>query len=108
MTTMLWGILLVAVFIIVPGWIILTIRLWGRCPRCRKFGTVQVVEAKLRKKGLDPDRPPDPVVSEEEESSLDLSLDIYDLFCRYRCKQCYFQWEEKPPPGLRLRSIDSP
>ena len=83
-------------------------RLWTRCPRCRKFGTIQVVTAELRKKGVDPDQPPEDPEEDQDDSSLDEILDIYDLFCRYRCKNCGFEWEEKPPPGYRFDSPPPP
>ena len=68
------------------------------------FSYLSIQREELRKKGIDPHRPPDPSTGstdEKEESSLDLSLDLYDLFCRYRCKICDFEWEEKPPPIYR-------
>jgi hypothetical protein len=96
-----WGIFFVIIFVVVPIWIVVAMRLWARCPRCRKYGAIQTIGAELRKKGIDPHRLPDPSTGstdEKEESSLDLSMDLYDLFCRYRCKICDFEWEEKPPP----------
>ena len=99
-----WGILLVILFVGVPIWIVLAMRLWTRCPRCRKFGTIQVIEAELRKKGTDPYQPPEESEEDQDDSSLDEILDIYDLFCRYRCKNCGLEWKEKPPPSYRFDS----
>jgi hypothetical protein len=104
----LWVILLVIIFVAVPVWIGLTMRLLTRCPRCRIFGAIKMIGAELRKKGIDPDRPPDPSTQEKEESSLDLCIDLYDLFGRYRCKYCDFEWEEKPPPTYRFDSPPPP
>lgn len=104
----LWGIFFVVLFVAVPIWLVLAFRLWTRCPRCRKFGTIQVIEAQLRKKGVDPDQPPEDPEEHEDESALDEILDIYDLFCRYRCKNCGFEWEEKPPPSYRFDSPPPP
>ena len=104
----LWVILLVIIFVAFPVWIGLTMRLWTRCPRCRRFGVIQMIGAELRKKGIDPDRPPDPSTQEKEESSLDFCIDLYDLFGRYRCKSCDFEWEEKPPPTYRFDSPPPP
>lgn len=102
-----WGIFFVTLFVVVPAWIVLALKLWTRCPRCRRFGTIQVIAAELRKKGVDPNLPlEDP--EDEDDSSLDAILDLYDLFCRYRCKHCGFEWEEKPPPSYRCASPPPP
>ena len=100
----LWGIFFVVVFVAVPILIVVTMRLWTRCPRCRRYGTIESVGAELKRKGIDPDLPTDHPDLEEEETSLDFSLDLYDLFCQYRCRHCKFEWEEKPPPGYRFDS----
>jgi hypothetical protein len=104
----LWGIFFVVIFVVVPIFIVVTMRLWTRCPRCRKYGTIESIASELRKKGIDPDLPPDPSDLEEEETSLDFSMDLYDLFCRYRCRHCKFEWEEKPPPSYRFDSPPPP
>lgn len=101
----LWGMIFVIIFVAVPVWLVLSLRLWTRCPRCRKFGVIRVIATELRKKGVDPDCPPDDDMEDEETSCLDEVLDLYDIFCRYRCKNCDFEWEEKPPPTYRLKSL---
>ena len=102
------GIFIVIIFVSVPILIVVTMRLWTRCPRCRKYGTIQLIGSELKKKGINPDLPPDRPIWEEEESSLDLSIDLYDLFCRYWCEYCNFEWEEKPPPSYRFDSPPPP
>jgi len=100
----LWGIFFVIVFVAVPILIVVTMRLVTRCPRCRRFGAIEKIAAELKKKGIDPDLPPDHPIGKKEETSLDLCMDLYDLFCRYRCKYCNFEWEEKPPAFFRFNS----
>lgn len=102
------AIFFVIMFVAVPICIGLTMRLWTKCPRCRRSGTIKTIGAELRKKGIDPDRPPDHSMRDGEDSSLDESLDLYDLFCRYKCKRCDFEWEEKPPPTYRFDSPPPP
>jgi hypothetical protein len=104
----LWGIFFIVIFVAVPILMMVTMRLWTRCPRCRRYGAIQSTGAELRKKGIDPDLPPDHPIWENEETSLDLSMDLYDLFCRYRCKYCHLEWEEKPPPSYRFDSPPPP
>jgi len=104
----LWGIFFVIMFVAVPILIVVTMRLWTRCPRCRQFGTIKTIGAELRKKGIDPDRPPDHSTRDRDDSSLDGCLDLYDLFCRYRCNNCNLEWEEKPPPSYRFNSPSPP
>jgi hypothetical protein len=104
----LWGIFFVIMFVAAPICIVLTMRLWTRCPRCRRSGTIKTIGTELRKKGIDPDRPPDHSISDRDDTSLDQSLDLYDLFCRYQCKSCDFEWEEKPPPTYRFDSPPPP
>jgi len=103
-----WGIFFVIMFVAVPIWLVLAMRLLTRCPRCRKFGTIQVIAAELRKKGVDPDQPPEDFEEDQDESCLDEILDIHDLFCRYRCKHCGLEWEEKPPPSYKFDSPPPP
>ncbi len=105
---LLWGIFFVTMFVVVPALMIVNMRLWTRCPRCLKYGTIQTVSAELQRKGIDPDLPPDHPFWKKEESSLDLSLDLFDLLCRYRCNHCTFEWEEKPPPSYKLDSPPPP
>ena len=104
----LCGIFIVIIVVAVPILIVVTMMLWTRCPRCRRYGTIQLIGTELQKKGIDPDLPPDHPIWEKEETSLDLSIDLYDLFCRYRCKYCNFEWEEKPPPSYRFDSPPPP
>ena len=84
----IWGVIFVVIFVAVPVWLYLTWRLLTRCPRCRKFGVIRVITTELRKKGVDPDHPPDDSKEEKETSCLDEVLDLYDIFCRYRCQNC--------------------
>ena len=102
------GIFFVIIFVAVPILVVVTMRLWTRCPRCRRYGTIQIIGAELQRKGIDPDLPPDHPFWEKEETSLDLSIDLHDLFCRYRCKYCYFEWEEKPPHSYKFDSPPPP
>ena len=104
----LWGLFFVILFVAVPILIVVTLRLWTRCPRCRKYGAIQSTGAELQRKGIDSDLPPDHPVWKHEETSLDLSIDLYDIICRYRCKYCNFEWEEKPPPSYKLDSPPPP
>ena len=98
----LWGIFFVIMFVAVPVLMVITMRRWTRCPRCRRYRAIQTINAELQRKGIDPDLPPDHPFWKKEESSLDLCIDLYDLFCRYRCKYCNFEWEEKPPPSYKF------
>jgi len=104
----LWGIFFVIVFVAVPILIVAAMRLLTMCPRCRRFGAIEKIAAELKKKGIDPDLPPDHPIRKKEETSLDLCIDLYDLFCRYRCKYCNFEWEEKPPAFFRFGSPPPP
>lgn len=104
----LWGIFFVIVFVAVPILIVAAMRLLTMCPRCRRFGAIEKIAAELKKKGIDPDLPPDHPIWKKEETSLDLCIDLYDLFCRYRCKYCNFEWEEKPPAFFRFGSPPPP
>ncbi len=105
---LLWGVFFVIMFVVVPILMVVTMRLWIRCPRCRRYGAIQTINAELQRKGIDPDLPPDHPFWKKEESSLDLSMDLYDLMCRYRCKYCNFEWEEKPPPSYKFDSPPPP
>ena len=104
----LWGIFFVVLFVALPVLTVITMRLWTRCPRCRRYDAIQSIGAKLQRKGVDPDLPPDDPFWKKEETSLDFSIDLYDLFCHYRCKYCHFEWEEKPPPSYRFDSPPPP
>ena len=104
----LWGIFFVIIFVAAPILIVVTMRLLTRGPRCRRYRAIQTIGTELQKKGIDPDLPPDHPIWKKEETSLDLSIDLYDLFCRYRCKYCNLEWEEKPPSSYRFDSPPPP